>query len=163
MLISGELIVSKYVAESITMIAGRFGHEGLCQLHTVLYAVDKGLRGRNVLQSLLLILLRICSRSIRPIALFCYVIYFCILPLVAVATKCPTPHWTPRLLQAQDTNGHNCLSSQLHVCTHRTVWMWRNSSPLHHNMKLTHRVYCVCVYMPNRFVLSIRMYTLHSV
>ena len=32
----------------------------------VLYAVDKGLRGRNVLQSLLLILLRICSRSIRP-------------------------------------------------------------------------------------------------
>ena len=31
----------------------------------VLYAVDKGLRGRNVLQSLLLILLRICSRSIR--------------------------------------------------------------------------------------------------
>ena len=34
---------------------------------TVLYAVDKGLRGRNVLQSLLLILLRICSRSIRPV------------------------------------------------------------------------------------------------
>ena len=29
-----ELIVSKYVAESMTMIAGRFGHEGLCQLHT---------------------------------------------------------------------------------------------------------------------------------
>ena len=34
----------------------------------VLYAVDKGLRGRNVLQSLLLILLRICSRSVRPIS-----------------------------------------------------------------------------------------------
>ena len=34
---------------------------------TVLYAVDKGLRGQNVLQSLLLILLRICSRSIRSI------------------------------------------------------------------------------------------------
>ena len=34
--ISGELIVSKYVAESITMIAGRFGHEGLCQLRTEL-------------------------------------------------------------------------------------------------------------------------------
>ena len=34
--LSGELIVSKYVAESITMIAGRFGHEGLCQLHTEL-------------------------------------------------------------------------------------------------------------------------------
>ena len=32
----------------------------------VLYAVDKGLRGRNVLQSLLLILLRICSRSVSP-------------------------------------------------------------------------------------------------
>ena len=30
-------------------------------------AVDKGLRGRNILQSLLLILLRICSRSVRPI------------------------------------------------------------------------------------------------
>ena len=123
-IVSGELIVSKYVAESITMIAGRFGHEGLCQLRTelkklqceigyiantgqwccvmlsgcvigylcthstshntigqcllynlshtavslVLYAVDKGLRGRNVLQSLSLILLRICSRSVRPIS-----------------------------------------------------------------------------------------------
>ena len=33
---SGELIVSKYVAESITMIAGRFGLEGLCQLRTEL-------------------------------------------------------------------------------------------------------------------------------
>ena len=32
----GELIVSKYVAESITMIAGCFGHVGLCQLHTKL-------------------------------------------------------------------------------------------------------------------------------
>ena len=28
--------MSKYVAESITMIAGRFGHEGLCQLRTEL-------------------------------------------------------------------------------------------------------------------------------
>ena len=28
----GELIVSKYVAESITMIVAHFGHEGLCQL-----------------------------------------------------------------------------------------------------------------------------------
>ena len=34
----------------------------------VLYAVDKGLRGRNVLQSFLLILLCICSRSVRPIS-----------------------------------------------------------------------------------------------
>ena len=32
----GELIVSKYIAESITMIAGRFGHKGLCQLRTEL-------------------------------------------------------------------------------------------------------------------------------
>ena len=38
--ISGELIVSKYVAESITMIAGRFGHEGLCQLRTELFDVQ---------------------------------------------------------------------------------------------------------------------------
>ena len=34
---------------------------------TVLYAVDKGLRGRNALHQLLLILLGICSRSVRPI------------------------------------------------------------------------------------------------
>ena len=34
-----------------------------------LYAVDKGLHGRNVLQSLLLILLRIWSRSVRPISI----------------------------------------------------------------------------------------------
>ena len=34
--LSGELIVSKYVEESITMIAGCFGHEGLCQLRTKL-------------------------------------------------------------------------------------------------------------------------------
>ena len=32
----------------------------------VLYAVDRGLRGRNILQSLLLILLCTCSRSVRP-------------------------------------------------------------------------------------------------
>ena len=31
----GQKIVSKYVAESITMIAGRFGHEGLCQLRII--------------------------------------------------------------------------------------------------------------------------------
>ena len=40
--VSGELIVSRYVAESITTDAG---HVGLCQLHTKLYAVDKGLHG----------------------------------------------------------------------------------------------------------------------
>ena len=39
----------------------------LSTAYSVLYAVDKGIRGRNVLQSLLLILLRICSRSVRPI------------------------------------------------------------------------------------------------
>ena len=32
--ISGELIVSRYVAESITTDAGRFGYVGLCQLPT---------------------------------------------------------------------------------------------------------------------------------
>ena len=34
-MLSGELIVSKYIAESITMI-DCFGHEGLCQLRTEL-------------------------------------------------------------------------------------------------------------------------------
>ena len=34
--LSGELIVSKYVAKSITMIAGCFSHEGICQLRTKL-------------------------------------------------------------------------------------------------------------------------------
>ena len=44
-LVWGELIVSRYVTESITTDAGRFGHVGLCQLHikTVLYTVDKGI------------------------------------------------------------------------------------------------------------------------
>ena len=47
-----------------------FGHIGLCQLRsTVLYAVDKGLCGRNVLHQLLVILLCICSCSVRPISL----------------------------------------------------------------------------------------------
>ena len=32
--ISGELIVSRYVAESITTGAGHFGHVGLWQLRT---------------------------------------------------------------------------------------------------------------------------------
>ena len=39
--ISGELIVSRYVAESITMIAGRFGHVGLCQLRTKLKKLQR--------------------------------------------------------------------------------------------------------------------------
>ena len=33
--VSGKLIVSRYVAESITTDAGRFGHVGLCQLRTI--------------------------------------------------------------------------------------------------------------------------------
>ena len=100
--ISGEMIVSRCVAESITTDAGRFGHIGLCQLRTklkilqcetsyiakqqiqcllyslfhtavslVLYAVDKGLCSRNILHQLLLILLCICSQSVRPITIWC--------------------------------------------------------------------------------------------
>ena len=34
---------------------------------TILYTVDKGLHGQNILQSLLFLLLRICSRSVSPI------------------------------------------------------------------------------------------------
>ena len=32
LMISGKLIVSRYIAESITTDAGRFSHVGLCQL-----------------------------------------------------------------------------------------------------------------------------------
>ena len=61
--------MSRYIAESITTDAGHFGHIGLCQLCTKhLHAVDKGLRGQNALHQLLLILLRICSRSVCPIS-----------------------------------------------------------------------------------------------
>ena len=38
--ISGELIVSRYVAESITTDAGHFGHVGLCQLRTKLFCTQ---------------------------------------------------------------------------------------------------------------------------
>ena len=41
---SGELIVSRYVAESIVTDAGRFGHIGLCQLHTNCHYVMHNLR-----------------------------------------------------------------------------------------------------------------------
>ena len=41
--ILGELIVNRYVAESIKTDAGRSGHIGFCQLRTKLYAVDKSL------------------------------------------------------------------------------------------------------------------------
>ena len=37
---SGELIVSEYIAESITTDAGRFGHIGLYQLSTKLKIVQ---------------------------------------------------------------------------------------------------------------------------
>ena len=49
---SGELIMSRYVAESITTDAGHLGHVGLSQLRTklfALYAVDKGLLGQAVM------------------------------------------------------------------------------------------------------------------
>ena len=36
-LILGELIVNRYVAELITTDAGRFGHVGLCQLHSFVH------------------------------------------------------------------------------------------------------------------------------
>ena len=32
--VSGVMIVNRYLAELITTDAGRFGHVGLCQLHT---------------------------------------------------------------------------------------------------------------------------------
>ena len=32
----GQLIMSRYIAESITLIPGHFGHVGLCQLRTKL-------------------------------------------------------------------------------------------------------------------------------
>ena len=35
-IVSGEVIMSRYVAEPITTDAGRFGHVGLCQLRTKL-------------------------------------------------------------------------------------------------------------------------------
>ena len=69
--ILGRLIVSKYVPESITDV-GRFGHVGLCQLRTKL---RKHKNKQNMFCTqltkayVLLILLRICSRSVRPIQL----------------------------------------------------------------------------------------------
>ena len=74
MSISGELIVSRYVAESITTDAGCFSHIGLCQLRTKLvYKVDKGLRGRNILHQLLLILLHTVSAN-DQFALYLYTV-----------------------------------------------------------------------------------------
>ena len=40
----------------------------------VLYTVVRGLRGRNILHQLLLILLHICSRSVRPMSASCLLI-----------------------------------------------------------------------------------------
>ena len=69
------------------LIAGRFGHVGLCQLRTktVLYAVDKGLRGRNVLQSVVIdsatYLLTISSPDIDNVAMSLYdIIYNMLIP-----------------------------------------------------------------------------------
>ena len=58
-----ELIVSKYVAESITMIAGRFGHKGLCQLLTEQFCTEltKAFLAKMSCK-------RICSRSVRLIS-----------------------------------------------------------------------------------------------
>ena len=52
-----ELIVSRFVAESITNDAGHFGHVGLCQLLTKAYVAEASCN------QLLLILLRTCSKS----------------------------------------------------------------------------------------------------
>ena len=49
-----ELIVSKYVAESITMIAGRFGHEGLCQLRTKQFCTQFCRPTRDSMETLVL-------------------------------------------------------------------------------------------------------------
>ena len=60
------------------MIAGRLGHEGLCQLHTKQFCtqltiIDKGcLHGQNVMQSLLLILLTISLPNIEKVAMSLY-------------------------------------------------------------------------------------------
>ena len=71
--VSGELIMSRCIAESITTDEGRFNCVGFVNciqnvcVFKVLYAVDKGLHGQNVLHQLLLILLHMCSQSVRPI------------------------------------------------------------------------------------------------
>ena len=56
LLILGKLILNIYAAESRTTDCRKFRtHRTLCQLRTnVLYAVDKGLRGRNFLKSVAL-------------------------------------------------------------------------------------------------------------
>ena len=51
----------------------------------VLYAVDKGLRDRNVLHQLLLILLCICSRSVRPMYIDAVEAHTCV-DIVAIFT-----------------------------------------------------------------------------
>ena len=67
-------------------------HIGLCQLGTVslvLYAVDKGLCGWNVLRSVVIdcaTYVRTCSRSVRPIIILSHTyMYVCIL---LVSTLC---------------------------------------------------------------------------
>ena len=58
--ILGELIVNRYVAESITNDAGRFSHIDFCQLCTKLYAVDKSLR-ELVIDSATYLLTHVCT------------------------------------------------------------------------------------------------------
>ena len=68
-----ELIVSRYVAESITTDARRFGHIGLCQLHMKLFCMQlticMQLTKANMAETsvYLLCYVRICSRSVHPI------------------------------------------------------------------------------------------------
>ena len=71
-------------------------------LSLVLFAVDKGLRGQNVLQSLLLILLRICLQWVRP----------------TPTHHTHTPTYTDVPTPAQ-TYLPTHLHKQTHACTHR--------------------------------------------
>ena len=57
-------------------------------VQNVLYAVDKGLRGRNVLHQLLLILLRIYSQSVRPILYMYVLLYNCDIESNLLCRKC---------------------------------------------------------------------------
>ena len=66
--ISDILIVSRYVAESMTTDAGRFDNVGLCQLHTKQFCTQLTkayVAKKSCISCLLLILLRICSRSVH--------------------------------------------------------------------------------------------------
>ena len=93
-IVSGELIVSRYVAESITTDCRTFRpRRPLSTAYkTVLYAVDKGLRGRNVLQSVAIdsatYLLTISSPDIDNVAMSLYDI-ICIVGMNPRQVLCP--------------------------------------------------------------------------